>query len=119
MASSRPFNALLISLFAILAVAGLYFLRVEPALKDIPIGFQEILGTGKHSHGFTLKTSYTGIGPVDALLSLLVAAFLPGIIGWEPQVRLQQIHFLFTFFSLCSITNIEANRERNRGRFIT
>lgn len=57
-----------------------------------------------------LRESYTGIAQLDFGLRFLVAAFLPGVAGWDKNFQIQQIYFLVSFFSIISIWSVEAGR---------
>jgi hypothetical protein len=96
-----------------LSFSGFWFIRIEPALNDVPIRFQAVIETARLEDGTPLKTRYTGIPVVDSVLLLLVAAFSAGALGLDDGVRLQQIHFLVSFFSVVCIFNVEACRKRN------
>ena len=64
-------------------------------------------------NGFRLRERYTGIQSLDTGLRVLVAAFLPGVAGWDRGVQIQQIYFLVSFFPIISIWSVEAGRKRN------
>ncbi|KAF2416274.1 hypothetical protein EJ08DRAFT_709293 [Tothia fuscella] len=85
-------------------------MHIEPALEGVPINFEQILEKAGFHDNVPLKTTYTGIRGVDAALSGLVVAFTSGTAGWEAEVRLQQINFLFNFSSIVCIWNVEACR---------
>ncbi|KAF8151870.1 hypothetical protein K438DRAFT_1623671 [Mycena galopus ATCC 62051] len=110
----KRIHTLVLSLiFATLSFSGLWFMRIEPALNDVPIRFQAVVETARLEDGTPLKTRYTGIPVVDSVLLWLVAAFSAGALGLDDGVRLQQIHFLVSFFSVVCIFNVEACRKRN------
>ncbi|KAH6652007.1 hypothetical protein BKA67DRAFT_660778 [Truncatella angustata] len=117
--STRPFNSLVISIFALFSFAGFYFMRIESAIHGVPINFEKICTEGRWEDGTLIKQTYTGIKAVDFLFTWLVPAFLTGPAGWDEGIRLQQIHFLVNFFAVLSIINIEAVRQRNNGRIIS
>ncbi|KAJ9620426.1 hypothetical protein H2204_012273 [Knufia peltigerae] len=60
-----------------------------------------------------LRTTYTGLGPLDGFLQFLVTAFAPGAAGWDPAFHILQPYFLVSFFPLVSIFVIESGRKRN------
>lgn len=117
--SRRPFNFLFVVSFILLSAAGLYCMRINTALERVPVNFDQIVETGRFENGTPLKRTYTGIEKLDFVLSFLVTAFLAGPAGWDDGVRLQQIHFLVSFFSVVCIFNVEACRTRNRRRAIS
>lgn len=101
------------------AFSGLYKMRIEPALHGIPVHFEELVFQEKVLlDGVTpLKTRFTGLSPLDDMLSMLVGAFMPGITGVEgPQVRLQQWYFLTQWFGVLCFWTVEGFREGNKGR---
>ncbi|KAF3765745.1 hypothetical protein M406DRAFT_351140 [Cryphonectria parasitica EP155] len=113
MVPPRQNNHLWALLFTTLGCAGLWLMRIEPSMNDVPIAFEQQVETAKLGDGSALRTSYTGIGLLDHILSFLVLAFAAGPLGLDPAVRLQQLHFLLNFFSFLCIWNIEAYRPRN------
>ncbi|KAH8885825.1 hypothetical protein GQ53DRAFT_845234 [Thozetella sp. PMI_491] len=117
-ASSRPFSGVLIGVFLLASAAGLWKMRIEPALENIPVGFEDVvIKEGRLPNGQPLTSVYTSVAPVDALLQTLVAAFLSG--RDEPEVLLQQIYFLGEFLGILTVWNVEAYRERNAWRIIS
>jgi hypothetical protein len=116
---SRLLNFLFSLSFLVFSAASLWLMRIEPSMDGIPINFEKIFHKGQFENNVPLKRTYTGNLGLDALLSGLVIAFLPGTAGWEAAVRLQQINFVFNFFSIVCIWNIEACRQRNRWRVIS
>jgi hypothetical protein len=93
-------------------------MRINTAIKDAPVGFNQTLEAGVHPNGVVIKKSYTGLGPVDEVLKLLVTAFLPGAARWNELAFWQQFHFLVQIAPMIAVMNIEACRERNRGSWI-
>ena len=89
------------------------------ALHNIPRDFQHYVDVATYPHGIPIKTTYTGIAGVDYFLRFLVLAFISGPAGWDEGIRLQQIYFLLSFFSVISIWNLEACRERNVGKLVS
>jgi hypothetical protein len=61
-----------------------------------------------------LRKHYTGIGGLDFGLSFLVTAFLPGVLDIDRGSKLQQAHFLVSFFPIIAILCVEAGRARNK-----
>jgi hypothetical protein len=115
----RPFNLLFVLVFAGFAGGGLYVLRVVPALEKMPVNFDRIVASGVFENGLPLKRTYTGIALLDFGLSFFVTAFMAGPAGWDDGVRLQQIHFILSFFAVVSIWTVESFRTRNRWRVIS
>ncbi|KAL5121690.1 hypothetical protein ACEQ8H_000377 [Pleosporales sp. CAS-2024a] len=106
--TTRPYNALLLTTFAILSVAGLWFMRVSLVLYDAPKDFLAITEAGVHPNGTPIRKQYTGLQHVDKGLSVLVTAFLAGPAGWNETFYWQQFHFLHQITGLIAIMNIEA-----------
>ncbi|CAO2649427.1 Nn.00g068120.m01.CDS01 [Neocucurbitaria sp. VM-36] len=116
--SRRPYNGALIAVLLALAGVGAWFMRISPALNDAPVGFLDIVETSTLPNGTRLKKYYTGIGPLDDMLSFLVAAFLYGPTKWNEVFYWLQLHFLVQFAAPMAIMNVEACRERNRGSWL-
>jgi hypothetical protein len=112
---ARPYNTLLLSTFAVLSVAGLWFMRILIVLNNAPIGFADVSAAGAHPNGTPVKKNFTGLKYLDEGLCLLVTAFMPGAAGWNEAFYWQQFHFLFQIMPLIAIMNVEACRERNQG----
>ena len=104
--------------------AALFFLSLSMlALKEMRLGktasavsepMETVVKTltfpdNKHR----LRETYTGIGPLDFGLRFLVAAFLPGVAGWDKGFQIQQIYFFASFFPIIAILSVEAGRKRN------
>jgi hypothetical protein len=121
MAPARPFTALWATSFIVLSAYAMWKLRFESSLSGVPVGFNEaVLEDRKLTNGAPLVTRFTTVDVIDRyILSLLVAAFMPGVAGWDPEVRLLQIYFLGNLFALICVWNVEANRQRNRWRLIS
>jgi hypothetical protein len=110
-------NALLI-LFAVISALGLYTLRIQSAMNDIPRGFLETVQGDVLSNGVPIKKNFTGIKMLDEGLSFLVIAFLYGPTKWNEPFYWQQFHFLFQITSLVAVMNVEACRKRNQGSWL-
>lgn len=65
--------------------------------------------------GTSLRETYTGIPYLDLVFRNIVAAFLPGVAGWDSSFQIQQIYFLFSFFPVVTIMAIEAGRKNASG----
>jgi len=107
------------------AICGLctWMMRVRTILEGFPVDFNEDVFEHKRlSNGLPLKTNYTGVMPVDSLLSMLVAAFIPGSAGLSRPFQLQQIYFLAQFSAVIFVNTVESHRSRNAGlaiRFVS
>ncbi|KAI1118574.1 hypothetical protein F5Y14DRAFT_398942 [Nemania sp. NC0429] len=118
-AGSRPYNALLVLVFAVAAVAAGWLMRVETGIKGIPVDFVEQVQARVYANGMPMRTRYTGIDAVDQGMLFLVAAFAAGPLAWDEGVRLHQLHFLVQFFAVIAVWNVEACRARNARRLIS
>ncbi|KAI8625687.1 hypothetical protein F5Y19DRAFT_466897 [Xylariaceae sp. FL1651] len=116
--TSRPYTALFVLIFAISSAVGLWFMRVETGMKDLPVNFAQQLEVGKYVNGQPIRTRYTGVAALD-FIYFLVPAFIAGPLGWDEGVRVQQLHFLVQFFAVVSVWNVEACRGRNSWRLIS
>jgi hypothetical protein len=85
-AGARPFNALLLTTFALLSVAGAWFMRISLVLYDAPKDFLAVNEAGVHANGTPIKKYYTGLKHLDEGLSFLVTAFLPGPAGTRHSI---------------------------------
>lgn len=122
LSSSRPraLNIVFIAFFIILSAAGLWYMRISTVINGVPANFDAFLAAGHLEDGTELKTTYTGFGAIDSLLSLLVLAFSAGPFGHEGGLmKAQQIHFLVNFYSVICIWTVESCRERNQWRLIS
>lgn len=104
--------------FTFLGGVGLWFMRIEPALRGIPLDFEQHVQDARLSDGSKLRTTYTGFAPVDQGLSFLVLAFADGAFGVDMAVKLHHLHFFLNFFSVICIFNVEAYRVRNANKII-
>lgn len=93
-------------------------MRISTAMEGVPIGFVEMIESGVMPNGVKLRKHYTGLGPLDDMLSFLVGAFLPGPTGWNENFYWQQLHFLVQIMPLIAVTTVEACRERNQGSWL-
>ncbi|KAF9871350.1 FAD binding domain protein [Colletotrichum karsti] len=69
--------------------------------------------------GETSKTSYTGVAPVDAVLSVLVWAFSEAVAGPEPNKRVQCLYFLVNLIPIIYIWTVEGYRNGNLLSFVS
>jgi hypothetical protein len=110
-----------LSTLGFVAITGfsLWTMRIRTAMEGCPIDFnQDVFEKKRLADGSPLKTTYTWISPVDYLVSMLVAAFVPGSAGWLPAFQLQQIYFLAQFSAVVAIMTVESHRVKNQGRLI-
>jgi hypothetical protein len=114
----RNGNAKLLFLHIVLALVGLYTMRIVTSMNGVPVGLTDMLETRTLPNGAPLKTDYTGIRPVDDMLALLVAAFIPGPLRMNEAYYWQQIHFLLQIGPVIAVQNVEACRERNQGSWL-
>jgi hypothetical protein len=117
--SSRPFHLPIAATFLVLVAASTWRMRVETALNDVPVNFLERVEVAQLEHGTPLRTTYTGVAAIDAVLSYLVVAFVSGPLGLDDGFRLLQIHFLLNFTSAVCLFNVEACRKRNASMAIS
>ena len=117
-ANHRPNNFAVLFVFGVLALVGAWFMRIAPAINDVPLGFADMIASGALPNGVRFKTHYTGIGPLDTGLSFLVAAFLYGPTRWNGAFYWQQLHFLCQITPIIAIMNVEACRERNQSSLL-
>jgi hypothetical protein len=115
---SRPFTLLFVCISATFAAAGFWFMRIQPALNDVPANMEQLMETGIPSKGTPWKTTYTGIASLDELLKLFVGAFLAGPLTFNRGIVIQQIHFIIQFLGVLCVWNVEACRQRNAYRAI-
>ncbi|KAI1331824.1 hypothetical protein F5Y16DRAFT_244516 [Xylariaceae sp. FL0255] len=109
---TRPNTALFALVFASCSAAGLWLMRVETGIKDIPVKFIDQIENARYHNGVPLREHYTGIEAID-FFRYLVTAFIAGPLGWDEGVRVQQLHFLVQFFAVVAVWNVEGCRGRN------
>ena len=78
---------------------------LEPAVNSVFI---------KEYGNIELRKTYTGITGLDFGLQFLVVSFLPGVLDLDLGQKLQQAHFLLSFFPFIAILSVEAGRIRNK-----
>ena len=66
-----------------------------------------------------LKTKYTGIGPLDHLLTTLTITFYQAVDGSLPHVSLQSFHFGGQIFAIWGLLLLEGIRKGNQGKLIS
>ncbi len=100
--------------YVTLAALALYGMRIMPQAEfGIDKYMETVTKAGVFPNGVPLRQKYTAIPAVDFGLSFLVAAFIDGASGWDSAFQLQQIYFLFSFFAVISIWEVEACRTRS------
>jgi len=117
--ASRPYPALFVAAHVLLACYGGYKMRVESALNDVPVGFQDVVANARFPNGLPLKTRYLGVPYLDDTLPWLVASFVAGPAGWDTSVRLQQMYFLYNFAGILAVLVVESRRRANASRITT
>jgi hypothetical protein len=117
-ARGRPYQTVLLLLFFVVAVAGIYYMRVIPVINDIPVDFLQTVESSILPNGVPVKKTFIGISVIDEGLSFLVSAFIGGAAGWNKSFFLLQVHFLISIGAQIAVMNVEACRERNRGRWL-
>lgn len=132
--SHRPFNTLITLTFLLISALSLWVMRIDTALNDVPADFLPQVESGylqpspvilssstssSEQHQplpLHLRKHYTGIAALDEVLAFLVAAFVAGPAGLDPGIRLQQVHFLVSFYAIAAVWAVEASRMRHVGR---
>ncbi|OAL40095.1 hypothetical protein AYO20_00513 [Fonsecaea nubica] len=100
--------------FVALSLLAVYMLRVASIMSGVADKMEYITTNSQFTeHSMELRTTYTGIAPLDKGLSFLVAAFMNGAAGWDRGFLVFMMYFLFSFFPIVSIWAIESCRERN------
>ncbi|KAJ5841870.1 hypothetical protein N7534_011700 [Penicillium rubens] len=62
-----------------------------------------------------LRQVYTGLGPVDLILKILVTIFLPAVSNFStPEQPLQVLYFLASMMPIIAIWTVEGFRPRNK-----
>ncbi|EXF84239.1 FAD binding domain-containing protein [Colletotrichum fioriniae PJ7] len=112
-------TTLFTTIFALLAAAGVYFIRIQPGHTSFTQNLTDLVETEKLQDGSRLYTTYTGLKPLDLGLTYLVASFAQGPLNLNEAARIQQIHFLLNFFPAVVVFNVEAYRSRNRWSFLS
>lgn len=111
----RPLTALFLLSLSVLALKEM---RLGTAAFATHAPIEAVVNSLQFpDNGHRLNSRFTGISSIDFGLRYLVAAFLPGVAGWDKGFQLQQIYFLISFFTIISIWSVEAGRK-NAGRLI-
>ena len=116
-AQSRGLPGFLAALFFLtLSVLALKEMRLSTTASAVSAPLEGVVNSLTFSHTkYRLREKYTGIEPLDLGLRYLVAAFLPGVAGWDKGFQIQQIYFLVSFFPIIAIMSVEAGRKRSDG----
>lgn len=103
--------------FVVLAAIAFYEMRIKPGFYGFDTKFEAIVKARvfPEAPNLIVRDIYTGVASIDYGLQFLVAAFLPGVAGYSKEFQAQQRYFLFSFFPLITIYNIEAGRNSLRG----
>ena len=104
---------LLGTIYACSQTMGATMEHISPLLSIVPKLGEVVMGNGKLA---SVVTKYYGVGWLDKMLSVCVAAFTPSIGGFDAAHRLQMIGFLADLLPLQAIWTIESIR---RGNFLT
>ncbi|KAI0438141.1 hypothetical protein F4803DRAFT_536052 [Xylaria telfairii] len=117
--TTRPYNALFVTIFAVSAAVAAWLMRIETGIQGIPVNFVENVEAKVYPNGMPMRTHYTGIEAIDNGLLFLVAAFVAGPLAWDEGVRLHQLHFLVQFFAVIAVWNVEACRARHSWKLVS
>jgi hypothetical protein len=116
-AQSRGLPGLFAALFFItLSILALKEMRLSTTASAVSAPMEAAVNSlAFPDTKYSLREKYTGIEPLDLGLRYLVAAFLPGVAGWDKEFQIQQIYFLVSFFPIIAIQSAEAGRKRSGG----
>ena len=102
----------LFSLSAFTLYAIFYFSHIN-GLDELG---QKAIASGKlPGVGEPLRTVYTGIEPIDRVLTLLTAFFYPALDGQSATLLLHSIGFSGTFGAAWTLVVLESWRKGNSG----
>jgi len=109
------------TIFIALSLWAVREMRLGPVTQEVGRLMLPAVDSGhvKEYTNLELRTHYTGVSGIDYGIRFLVVAFLPGALGIDKGIMLQQAYFLASFFSLISIYCVEAGRSGNAGRIIS
>jgi hypothetical protein len=65
-----------------------------------------------------LRTLYTGVEPIDRILTLLTVFFYPSLDGQSPTLLLHSIGFSGTFGAAWTLVVLESWRKGNAGTIV-
>ncbi|EOA85623.1 hypothetical protein ACJQWK_10553 [Exserohilum turcicum] len=109
---TKPFESSTLIQLALSAVFMLLFSVSRKALTIQPSIFSPTFAD------HDLKTTYTGVSAIDAMLSLLVWAFSDGVAGETTNQTVQAVYFLVALTCVPLIWTLESYRNGNRGSFV-
>ncbi|PQE09701.1 FAD binding domain-containing protein [Rutstroemia sp. NJR-2017a BBW] len=97
------------------AAAGYYGMWIRPMKYGLSDAIDVVMDSGvfPYDSNAPLKQKFTGIGPLDSLLSVLSAVFTPGFAAYDKQFGTLALYFLGMIIQPLSIWLIEACRKRN------
>jgi len=98
-----------------------YGMWIQPAKYGLYDHFDTVVKTGifHENPSFPLKTTYTGIGAIDEILTFLDAAFMSGVARWHKGFWMLQIYFLGFLLQPIAIWGVESFRKRNNMALIS
>jgi hypothetical protein len=105
------------TVYLLLSLSGLYLMRYTSAGLVAQMHLEPLLSSNKpFRYPGTpqyVRRCYTGIGPVDTFMTVLVTVFLAGTgPGFVEKVRVQQIGFLGNVGPVVAVMSIESVRGR-------
>ena len=99
-------------LYGILIAVATYLMRIYSNTHlALDKYMQRTVNNKTFPNGMPLYSDITGIAGLDFVIGNLIVAFVDGSAGWDPAIQLQQIHFLFSYFAVISILEVEASRK--------
>lgn len=113
---------LMCSIFLGFSLVAAYYMRFSSPAEAVGSVMEDVLRPEPFifpEKAIELRRDYCGIKAIDFPLSFLVAAFLPGADGWNKPFQLQQAYFLFSFFPVLAVFNVEAGRTKNTGALLS
>lgn len=105
-------RAILFSLSAFVFYAIFYFTHIN-GLDEL--GHNTIDSGKLPGHNEPLRTHYTGVEPIDRVLTLLTVFFYPALDGQSPTLLLHSIGFSGTFGAAWVLVVLESWRKGNAG----
>jgi hypothetical protein len=100
--------------FITLSILATYLIRVAAVQSGVSEKMEHVTTINRFTeHPMPLRTTYTGVVPIDKGLSFLVAAFMNGASGWDEGFFVFTAYFLVSFFAIVSVWAVESCRERN------
>lgn len=108
------------AIYLVLSGIALYHMRLGPSSQLTGTHLEPLLSgniprfTYPGHPDIIIRKRYTGIGALDGLLSMLVAAFLAGPARFKEHIFVQQVNFLVNFAPVLVFFSMESIRGRNR-----